>query len=134
MKMKFVFAATTAGAMMFSAPVLAQDSPVVGTWNTEAVTDFGTFAAEMTVSETADGYAIEFVDAPMEGAPADAPPMDSTISDIEIDGTDFSFKRSLTTPQGPMDLNYTGSVDGDSLTATVGSNMGEMPVTGTRAE
>lgn len=134
MKLKLAFAALAAGATIFSAPVLAQDSPVVGTWNTEAVTDFGTFAAEMTVSERADGYAIQFVDAPMEGAPADAPSMESTISDIVINGSDFSFKRSLTTPQGPMDLNYTGSVEGDTLTATVGSQMGEMSVTGTRAQ
>jgi hypothetical protein len=109
-------------------------SPVLGTWNTQAVTDFGTFASTMTVAAAADGYTITLVDAPMPGAPADAPPMQSTVSDVVVDGTSFSFKRSMTTPQGAMDLTYSGSVDGNSLTAQVASSFGNIPVTGTRAD
>ena len=45
------FAAFVAGASLLAAPAWAQASPVLGTWNTEAVTDFGTFKATMTVTE-----------------------------------------------------------------------------------
>ena len=45
------FAIVAASASLVAAPALAADSPVVGTWNTEAVTDFGTFRSTMTVAE-----------------------------------------------------------------------------------
>lgn len=125
------------GASLIAAPATAQDSPVVGTWNTEAVTDFGTFAATMIVSEAEDGYAVEIIDqAPEGGAPAGgaAPAMESTISDVSVDGSEFSFKRSMTTPQGAMEISYTGNVEGDSMTASANTDFGAIPVTGTRAE
>ena len=133
---KTIFGALALGAAMIATPAIAQDSPVVGTWNTEAVTDFGTFAATMIVTQGEDGYAVEIVDqTPAGGAQAGAPPqMESTISDVMVDGSTFSFRRSLDTPQGPMELTYTGSVEGDALTAQVGSSFGNIPVTGTRAE
>jgi hypothetical protein len=71
--------------------------------------------------------------APAEGAQA-MPPMESTISDVHVDGNTFTFKRSLTTPQGPMELAYNGTVTGDALTAQVASSFGNIPVTGTRAQ
>ena len=50
-----------------------------------------------------------------------------------VDGAQFSFKRKLTTPQGDMTLSYTGTVDGDKLTAEVDTGQfGKIPVTGTR--
>ena len=58
--------------------------------------------------------------------------MPSTISDVVVDGAKFSFKRKLTTPQGEMNLTYTGTVDGDALTAEVGSDFGPITMTGTR--
>ena len=45
------FAALVAGASLMAAPALAQDSPVVGKWNTAVVTDFGTFNAVLTVAQ-----------------------------------------------------------------------------------
>ncbi len=133
------FAALILGASLFSAPAMAQDSAVVGTWDTESVTDFGTFASTMTVSEGANGYMIAIVDAPMPapgggGPEAAPPPMESTISDVMVEGDSFSFTRNMTTPQGPMELAYTGSVDGDALTGQVVSSFGPIPMTGTRAD
>jgi hypothetical protein len=131
-------AVALAGAMLVAAPAAAQDSPVVGAWKTTAETEMGKFEATMTVSQTADGYMIAIEDAPIPPPPggggpeAAMPPMESTISDVKVDGSSFSFKRSLTTPQGPMDLNYSGTVSGDALTAEVGSSFGAIPVTGTR--
>ncbi|HSG56793.1 MAG TPA: hypothetical protein VLA45_15200 [Paracoccaceae bacterium] len=103
---------------------------MVGVWNTQAVTDFGTFASTVTVIEDEGGYLVTSKDAAAEGMP----PMQGSVSDVVVDGPAFSFKRSLTLPQGPMELACSGSVEGDSMTATVASPMGSIPVTGTRAD
>lgn len=127
------FAALAMGASLLAAPALAADSPVVGTWNTEAVTDFGTFKATMTVAEAAGAYTVDIKDVPAEGAPPAPPAPEGSVSDVVVDGANFSFKRKLTTPQGDMTLSYTGSVEGDKLTAQVDTGQfGTIPVTGTR--
>jgi hypothetical protein len=123
------FAALVAGASLMAAPALAQSSPVVGIWNTEAVTDFGTFKATMTVAEANGAHTVNIQDVAQEGAP---PAMPSTISDVVVDGPKFAFKRKLTTPQGEMQLTYTGTVEGNTLTAEVGSDFGPIKMTGTR--
>jgi len=122
-----------AAASLIAAPALAADSPVVGTWNTEAVTDFGTFKATMTVAEASGAYTIDIKDVPLEGAPPAPPSPPGAITDVVVDGAKFSFKRKLTTPQGEMTMSYTGTVDGDKLTAEVDvGEFGKVPVTGTR--
>ena len=130
------FAALVAGASLLAVPAWAQSSPVVGTWNTQAVTDFGTFKSTMIVAQAGEAYTVEMQDVPPEGAPP-APEgggmTAGAISDVVVDGANFSFKRKLTTPQGEMNLTYTGKVDGDSLTAEVDTGQfGKLPVTGTR--
>jgi len=127
-------AATLAlGFATIAAPVVAQDSPVLGTWNTVATTDFGTFVSTVTVTHENGAYTVSIVDTPPAGG--EAPPMmASTVSDVTVEGANFSFKRNMETPQGAMELVYTGSVTGDALTAQVASSFGNIPVTGTRAE
>ena len=126
------FAAIAASASLLATPAFAQSSPVVGAWNTEAVTDFGTFKATLTVSEANGNYTVEMKDVPAEGAPA-APPAAGAITDVVVNGSDFSFKRKLTTPQGEMNLAYKGKVEGDKLTAEADTGgFGVIPVTGTR--
>ena len=127
------FAALVAGASLIAAPAWAQSSPVLGTWNTEAVTDFGTYRATMTETEANAAYSIEMNDVPAEGAPPPAPPAAGSITEVVVSGSDFAFKRKLSTPQGEMQLAYTGRVDGDKLTAQVDTGgFGVLPVTGTR--
>jgi hypothetical protein len=123
-----------AAASLMAVPALAADSPVVGTWNTEAVTDFGTFKSTMSVAEENGGYTIEIKDVPIEGAPPSPPSPPGAITDVVVDGAAFSFKRKLTTPQGEMNFSYTGTVEGDKLTAEVDTGQfGKIPVTGTRS-
>ena len=127
------FTALAAAASLIAVPALAADSPVVGTWNTEAVTDFGTFKATMTVAEANGAYTIDIKDVPLEGAPPAPPSPPGAVTDVVVDGAKFSFKRKLTTPQGDMTLSYTGAVDGDKMTAEVDTGQfGKIPVTGTR--
>jgi hypothetical protein len=117
-------------AALAGAPALAQSA--VGDWAISVETPNGTFESVMMISNTGDAYAVEFDDPPPPGTPADAPPMESTVSDVVVDGSSFSFKRVLTTPQGPFELTYTGTVDGDSLTGSATSAFGDVPITGTR--
>ena len=127
------FAVLAASASLIAAPALAADSPVVGTWNTEAVTDFGTFKATMTVAEASGAYTIDIKDVPLEGAPPAPPSPPGAITDVVVNGGAFSFKRKLTTPQGELTMSYAGTVDGDKLTAEVDTGQfGKIPVTGTR--
>ena len=127
------FAALATSASLMAAPALAAASPVVGTWHTEAVTDFGTFKATMTVAEADGGYTIDIKDVPLEGAPPAPPSPPGAITDVVVDGTMFSFKRKLTTPQGEMTMTYTGTVDGDKMAAEADiGEFGKIPVTGTR--
>lgn len=125
-------AALAAGASLMAAPALAQGSPLVGTWDTAVETDFGKFEATMTVAQAANGYTVEIKDKAQQGGQGPAPAMPSTISDVVIDGANFTFKRKLTTPQGEMNLAYSGSVEGDTLTGEVGSDFGAMKLAGTR--
>ena len=123
------FAACFAAASLMAVPALAQSSPALGTWDTEAVTDFGTFKATLTVTEAGGAYAIEMTDVPAEGAP---PPGASSISEVAVNGADFQFKRTIDFQGQPIVLNYSGKVDGDALTATASSDFGAIPVKGTR--
>jgi hypothetical protein len=127
------FAAFALGASLMAAPALAQSSPVVGTWATEAVTDFGTFRADLTVAQTGDAYTAQMVDAPQTGPDGQpAPAMASSISDVKVDGAAFSFKRTIDFQGQALVLNYAGTVEGDTLTASANSDFGAIPVKGTR--
>jgi hypothetical protein len=122
-----------AGVTLVATPALAQSSPALGSWATEAKTDFGTFKSTMTIAQTGGAYTVAMVDAPQtgpDGQPAPTPA--STISDVQVNGANFSFKRTIDFQGMPIVLNYTGSVDGNTLTATANSDFGAIPVTGTR--
>ena len=126
------FAALAAAASLMAAPALAADSPVVGTWDTAIDVQGQKMTAELTVAQAGGAYTVTIKDGPMPGAPADAPAMPSTISDIVVDGAKLTFKRKLTTPQGEMNLAYTATANGDALTGEIGSDFGPIAITGTR--
>lgn len=126
-------AALLASASLTAVPALAAGSPVVGTWNTVADAQGQKFESTVTVAEANGAYTVDIKDKPMTGPDGQAmPPMQSTISDVKVDGAKFSFKRTLAFGDMPMELAYSGSVDGNNLTAQVTSPMGAIPVTGTR--
>lgn len=126
------FAAFAAVASLTAAPALAADSPVLGTWETAVDLQGQKITAELTVAEAGDGYTVAIKDGPMPGAPADAAPMPSVISDVVVDGAKLTFKRKLTTPQGEMNLTYTANATGDTLAGEIGSDFGPIAMTGTR--
>lgn len=130
---KIVFAALAASVSFMAVPALAAGSPVVGTWNTAVDVQGQKIESTLIVAEANGGYTVEIKDAPMTGPDGAAmPPMDSKISEVKVDGANFSFKRSLAFGDMPMELAYSGKVDGNALTAEVASPMGAIPMTGTR--
>ena len=121
-----------AGALFAASPAFDADSPVVGTWATEAKSDFGTFKSTWTVADTNGAYTIDVKDAPQEGAPADAPPPKSTISDLKVDGNTLTFNRELVMGDMTIKLAYKVTADGSMLTGMTHSDFGDIPITGTR--
>ena len=65
-------ALAAAGALLAATPAFAADSPVAGTWATEAKSDFGTFKSTWTVANTNGTYTVDVKDAPPEAEPVAA--------------------------------------------------------------
>ncbi len=124
-------AALAMGTSLIAMPAAAQDSPVLGSWNTEIEIQGNTNLAKLTIAESGGSYTAEIVN--RDGDTTSNVP-DSTITDVVVDGTNFSFKRSISQGQGSTDFTYEGSVDGNSLRADVTSQMGNFELTGTRID
>jgi len=135
---RFRYAAlAAAGALFVSGPAFAADSPVVGTWATEAKSDFGTFKSTWTVAESNGAYTIDVKDAPMAGGPgggdgAPTAPPKSTISDVAVNGNTLTFNRELVMGDMTIKLAYKVMADGNTLTGETHSDFGDIPITGTR--
>jgi hypothetical protein len=127
--MRVMLLIAAVGGLALAAPALAQ---VEGEWAAAAETPQGAFEFGLTVAAADGGHTVAIADAPPPGAPAGAPAMESTISDVVVDGDKLTFKRSITTPQGPMELNYELTASGDTLSGTANSSFGAIPITGTR--
>jgi hypothetical protein len=128
------FAALAAAAMVLATPAVAADSPVAGTWATEAKSDFGTFKSTWTVTNANGTYTVDVKDAPMEGGPGGgggAPPK-STISNVAVDGNTLTFDRELVMGDMTIKLSYKVTADGNTLTGQTHSDFGDIPITGTR--
>lgn len=54
-------------------------------------------------------------------------------SDGTVDGTEFRISGKQRVLMMPLDYQITGRVDGDTVSATAATNMGDMKLTGTRA-
>jgi hypothetical protein len=133
------FAVLAAAAMFVATPAVAADSPVVGTWATEAKSDFGTFKSTWTVANANGTYTIDVKDAPPEGGPpggdaggAPPAPPKSTISNVAVDGNTLTFDRELVMGDMTIKLAYKVTADGNTLTGMTHSDFGDIPITGTK--
>lgn len=121
------------GAALVAVPTLAHEhEPILGDWDTVTQTPMGNFEAGISVAASDEGYTVAIEDRPPEGGAAMSP-MESTISDVAVDGATVTFVRSMSTPQGPMELTYSLSAEGDALSGEANSAFGAVPITGTRA-
>lgn len=124
-----IFGAALA-APVFATPALAQS--FLGEWTATAVTPGGDVSETLSVVKTDKGYAItaKLVEPPAAGAPEAGPG-----TDIVLDGDKFSYKRSITTPDGTLVISYSGVVTGDTFTGTVDlGGLAQAPYKGVRIE
>src|SRR4051812_10007194 len=86
----------------FAAPAFGQS--FLGEWTATAHTLGGHVSETLTVVKTAESYNIkaELVVRPPEGTPTAGPG-----AEIVLDGNNFSYKRTLITPDGPLVITYT---------------------------
>lgn len=130
---QFRFAALAAATALFATtPAFAADSAVVGTWATEAKSDFGTFKSTWTVAQNGGTYTIDVKDVPQEGGPGGGEPPKSTISNVAVDGNTLTFDRELVMGDMTIKLAYKVTADGNALTGQTHSDFGDIPITGTR--
>jgi hypothetical protein len=112
-----------------AAPAFADS--FVGKWTATAHPPTGDASETLTVVKTSDGYAItaKLIGFP-EGSPEAGPG-----TDIVVNGDSFSYKRTLTTPDGSLVITYTGVVSGDTFAGTVDiGGFAKVPYTGVRIE
>lgn len=94
----------------------AQEPSFLGEWTATVATPGGDVSETLTVTKTDKGYTItaKLVVPGPEGSPEAGPG-----TDIVLDVNKFSFKRTVTTPDGSLVITYTGVVSGDAFTGTV---------------
>lgn len=122
-----IAAAIGLASLAMGAPAYGQS--FVGTWTATAVTPGGGVSETITVMKTADGYAIA---AKLVGPAPDGIPEAGPGTDIVLDGDKFSYKRTLTTPDGSLVITYSGVVSGDKFTGMVDLGFAQAPYNGVR--
>ncbi len=115
----------TSGLLAFALTVLVgcagTSTPAgVGVWNIEMNTPLGAMPATLTMNE--DGSGSMAADG-MGSAP---------VSGITYDGNSVAFSAAIDAQGQSINLDFTGTVDGDSLSGEFGSDFGAFGVTGTR--
>ena len=97
---------------------------LAGTWQLTLETPIGKDTPVVILKEE-DGSLRGFMEGKM-GKP--------TLEDIRIDGNNFSFKAALKNPMGTMKFDYTGTVEGNSMSGNFFSPMGPTLFTGERQQ
>lgn len=120
--MKRVRTILAAAALLLAPAALA--AGLVGTWTLTGEGRDGPTTSELTVTEADGGYA-----GTVTGQRGTA-----ELQSITVDGDSFSFVITMQTRMGDLDLTYSGTVSGDTLTASIETPMGSRPVTGVRKQ
>jgi len=114
-----VFAALVAAAAFTAAPVSGQ---LAGTW--EVTTQGGPLGPQTSTLVLAqDGETL--TGTMMFNLPEQAGgPQELEVANGTVDGSSFSFTVTLSLQGNSIDLNYSGTVDGDEMTGTRGGPRG----------
>src|ERR1700722_17727080 len=113
--------------MAFAAPTFSQS--FAGEWTATAATDTGSTSETLKVVKVAGGYTITAkLLGPIQAGTPEAGPG----TDIVLDGDHFSYKRTVTTPQGSLVITYSGVVTGDTFTGIADLGFAQTSYTGVR--
>src|SRR5262249_24859491 len=108
-KFTVALAAWLLGTLVVTAPALAADpAKVAGDWNLTLESANGTATPSATFKQDGENltgtYNGRFGESPLQGT---------------IKGNAIKFTVSITTPNGDIQLEYSGTVDGDAMKGTV---------------
>lgn len=109
-------------AVMIAPVAFAKD--VVGTWTITFEGAQGARTNELIVVE-ADGAFTGSLTGRLGTAP---------LPSISVDGSSFSFAFTMTTPAGELEVTYSGTVSGDTMSGTIETRMGSVPFNGVRKD
>jgi hypothetical protein len=98
-------------------------SPACGVWDLKYTVRDRDMTAKLTVSEKPDGA----LDAKWTSERGD-----SVVSNVQFQEGKLTFDRTVSFNDREMTMTFVGMVQGDKLTGVTRSQMGEIPVTGTR--
>ncbi len=108
----------------FMTTLQAETSSVVGQWKLTVQTPNGVTNPILTISASDAGHSGTYV----------GPRGTFELKEIEVDGNTFSFPMTITIPIGTLEMQYTGKVDGDTLSGTIGNPQGTIPFVGERVQ
>jgi hypothetical protein len=109
-----------------ASPAFAQS--FVGTWTASADSPAGKVSETVKCVKTKDGFAIT---AKLVGAPEDTPQAGPGM-EIVVNGDSFSYKRTLSTPQGDLVITYSGTVSGNTFAGMAQIGDFKVPYNGVR--
>jgi hypothetical protein len=114
------------------APVFAAQPATpsfLGEWTVTIDTPAGKVLEKVTAVKSNDGYAVTGKLVAQDGSPEAGPG-----TDIVLSGDSFSYKRTVETPGGPLVINYSGVVSGETFTGTVDLGFAKAPYNGVRSK
>ncbi|MEZ5489352.1 MAG: hypothetical protein R3F50_03425 [Gammaproteobacteria bacterium] len=117
--MNKLFGGSLMAMVLVLASCAASAPSAVGVWNIEMSTPLGAMPATLTIAEDGTGS--------MAGDMGQ-----QNLSGIMFDGDAVNFSTSLDAQGQSITLDFSGTIDGDSLTGEFGSDFGAFGVTGTR--
>ncbi len=94
--------------------------PAVGMWSVDMDTPLGVIPATLTLNEDGTG---SMVNANLGDAP---------VSDVVYDGPNVTFTAEIDAQGQAVMLDFSGSVEGDAIKGSFGSDFGDIAVSGTR--
>lgn len=102
----------------------AAPASVVGQWKLTVETPNGTTNPILTINAAESGYSGTYV----------GPRGSFELTEIKVDGNTFSFPLTITIPIGKLDLQYTGKVEGNRISGSIGNPQGTIPFVGVRIQ
>jgi len=122
--MQKILAAMTVAlvALLVAVPMQAQDVDIAGKWETTRETPRGTMTSTFTFQ--VDGAKLTGIIGSQMG--------DTEISDGTVEGNKISFKAVMSRGDRTIEMVYSGTVEGDTITGTMQTPRGEQPWTAKR--
>jgi hypothetical protein len=98
-------------------------NPFVGTWNLTVDSPIGTFRQELVIDKALTGV-----------LRTEALGSDWTVGDVTVEGNEVSFTAIFEIEDEDLPAEFTGTIDGDSITGRYDTDEGSGTVTGTRLQ